>query len=139
MRVPSRGREYGLQFNLTPLIDIVFLLLIFFLVASYLSNSQIESGVELAHVRGGRPDRESTARRIVITIRADGTLSQGAELISHTGFEALLLAVPTEERPTVEVRLRADERAPFETIEPLLQACARAGITQLKFHVLQGE
>ena len=43
MRIPTRVRQLGVSLNLTPLIDIVFLLVIFFLVASHAARTESTS------------------------------------------------------------------------------------------------
>jgi len=53
MKIPGRVRGAGLKFNLTPMIDVVFNLIIFFLVASHYSRSEAVVDLEL-------PRRKST-------------------------------------------------------------------------------
>ena len=47
MRVPTRPRQPGIRFNITPLIDIVFLLIVFFLAATHLTQNEKLEAVEL--------------------------------------------------------------------------------------------
>lgn len=47
MRVPTRRRDTGLKFDITPLIDIVFNLVIFFLVATHFVSSEARETVDL--------------------------------------------------------------------------------------------
>ena len=55
MRAPKSTRSRGLGFNMTPMIDITFLLVIFFLVASHWSRQEVDLAVNL-------PSRKSSAR-----------------------------------------------------------------------------
>ena len=85
MRLPSQNVQRGLQFNITPLIDVVFLLIIFFLVAShFIRNEQVEQ-VELPVATQGR-DEEESASRVVITIATDQRLLLGSQEISLEDF-----------------------------------------------------
>ena len=76
MRLPTQNIQRGLQFNITPLIDVVFLLIIFFLVAShFIRNEQVEQ-VELPTATQGK-DEDEAASRIVITVATDQRLMLG--------------------------------------------------------------
>ncbi|MDB5390344.1 MAG: Biopolymer transport protein ExbD/TolR [Planctomycetaceae bacterium] len=139
MKIPTQARNSGLQFNLTPMIDIVFLLIIFFLVASYLSSSENQEAIQLAKAGGGRYDAEESSRRIIVTIDAEGKLLVGTKFLTLEEFAAQIQPAANE-KPIrdLEIRLRADKRVRYEKVEPLLVECAKAGITQIKFNVLPG-
>jgi biopolymer transport protein ExbD len=138
MRIPTQVRESGLRFNLTPLIDVVFLLIIFFLVASYIAGTENHADIELAEARSGDYDKEESPRRIVVTVTAEGTLQVSGKVVGDWDFEQLLNAErgPQGKRP-LEVWIRADRRVPYQVVEPLLLACARAGVTKVKFPTTQ--
>ena len=68
MRIPSaRGSAVG--FNMTPMIDIVFQLIIFFLVSSHLAQSQMQYVFDLPEAKTGQEQLESTqTTKIVINL-----------------------------------------------------------------------
>ena len=136
MRLPSQNVQRGLQFNITPLIDVVFLLIIFFLVAShFIHNEQVEQ-VELPVATQGR-DEEESASRVVITIATDQRLLLGSQEISLEDFERKLQIVAEQYGPgATELRIRADRTIPYSVVEPLLLAAARLGVNKVRFAVL---
>ena len=136
MRLPSQNVQRGLQFNITPLIDVVFLLIIFFLVAShFIRNEQVEQ-VELPVATQGR-DEEESASRVVITIATDQRLLLGSQEISLEDFERKLQIVAEQYGPgATELRIRADRTIPYSVVEPLLLAAARLGVNKVRFAVL---
>lgn len=137
MKIPSQARNYGVQFNLTPMIDIVFLLIIFFLVASYLSSSENHEAIQLSAAEGGRFDVPESARRIVVTVTSDGQFLINAKVVTIADFA--LQIHPRGNAPAdrdLEVRLRVDKRTPYELVEPLLVECAKAGISRIQFNVV---
>ncbi len=136
MRLPSQNVQRGLQFNITPLIDVVFLLIIFFLVAShFIRNEQVEQ-VELPVATQGR-DEEESASRVVITIATDQRLLLGSQEISLEDFERKLQVVAEQYGPgATELRIRADRTIPYSVVEPLLLAAARLGVNKVRFAVL---
>jgi biopolymer transport protein ExbD len=139
MRLPQRARGGGLKFNLTPLIDVVFNLIIFFLAASHLARSELAADIDLPLAGTGGPERAEVSRRMTVTLLADGTLNVGVRELALPQVEQLIAAGRTgdSDRPVdFELRIRADRRAPYSQIEPLLLACARSGVTKVRFAVL---
>ena len=141
MKIPSQARSYGVQFNLTPMIDIVFLLIIFFLIASYLSSNENHDVVQLSPAIGGQLDEAEFARRIVVTVTADGKFLINGMPVTIAEFSTQLRppgntdAGNAEDRD-LEVRLRVDKRVAYEVVEPLLVECAKAKISRIKFNVI---
>ncbi|HTI51902.1 MAG TPA: biopolymer transporter ExbD [Planctomycetaceae bacterium] len=134
MKLPTRSRGGGLRFNLTPMIDVVFNLIIFFLAASHLARSEIVADVELPEAATGGPEEADFNRRLIVTILGDGTLNVSGRELSLPQVEQLLPG--DDSAREFEVRIRTDRRVPYRHIEPLLLACARAGIAKVRFAVL---
>jgi biopolymer transport protein ExbD len=136
MRLPTDSVQRGLQFNITPLIDVVFLLIIFFLVAShFIRNEQVEQ-VELPTATQGR-DEDEVASRMLITIAADKRLMMSGHEATLDEIERRLQIIAEEHgAERTELRIRADRSIPYSVVEPLLLTAARNGVTKLRFAVL---
>lgn len=139
MRVPALRTTGSLGINLTPMIDVVFLLIIFFLMSSHLAQQETNVELELPAADSG-DDRPATApHRVLLNVPADGRLLLGGEAI-EPGELARRLAREREHHPDdLEVRIRADRRAPYRVVEPALSACAEAGVWRVQFAVVAGE
>src|SRR5437773_1297367 len=129
MRLPSQNVQRGLQFNITPLIDVVFLLIIFFLVAShFIRNEQVEQ-VELPTATQGKTEDEA-ASRIVVTVATDKRLILAGHEATVDEIERKLQIVAEQHGAgATELRIRADRSVPYSVVEPLLLAAARSGIS----------
>lgn len=136
MRVPSRPHRRGLRFNITPMIDVVFLLVIFFLVTAHFVQHQEVDAVELP-VATQTDDLEESPRRLVISILADRTLRAGGKDIAAEAFGTLLMQTIDGDPAGLEVRIRADRSVPYDVIEPLLLECARQGIRDVGVKVIE--
>ena len=66
MKIPRQARSRGLQFNITPLIDIVFLLVIFFLVATHFASSEVREPIDLPET-SETDERPQPPRRLTIS------------------------------------------------------------------------
>ena len=138
MRIPTRQRKLGLSFDITPLIDIVFQLVIFFLAATYIVRSDANEKVTLPKATMAQDQPPASARRFVITITAERAWLLGNRRTERAAVEQQLLAAAqtSEQAAEVEVRLRADARVPYSEIEPLMLTCAKLGIRKLGFAVI---
>jgi biopolymer transport protein ExbD len=139
MRFPQRGHGAGLKFNLTPMIDVVFNLIIFFLAASHLARSEIAADVELPAASTGGPEQSELTKRLTITVLPGGEFDVGGASCAMPRIEQMIAAgqgARKESRREFEVRIRTDRHVPYARIEPLLIACARSGVTKVRFAVL---
>lgn len=129
-------RTRSVSFNVTSLIDIVFLLIIFFLVASHVARSEAVEPVELPEVADPAGDESETPRRVVVTVMADRSMWVGGRQVLLPQVEQLILSASQEAGSDLEVRIRADHKATYNEIEPILLACAQFGVTRVGFAVL---
>ena len=137
MRIPTRVRRLGISLDLTPLIDIVFLLVIFFLVASHTARSESTEPVQLPLVGEVQDDQLQVPGRLVVTVTADCALHVGGRIVTLEQIKSLLAEASAEANSGgYEVRIRGDRRVPFRAVEPLMVACAQAGITRIGYAVL---
>ena len=137
MRIPTRVRQLGVSLNLTPLIDIVFLLVIFFLVASHAARTESTEPVDLPMIGEAEDDQITVPQRLVVTVTSDQSLHVGGRIVTLDQVSGLLKDAGSQAGTGgYEVRIRADRRVPFRVVEPLMVACARAGITRIGYAVL---
>lgn len=138
MRIPTRGRKLGLSFDITPLIDVVFQLIIFFLAATYIVRSDANEKVTLPKATMAQEQPPTSPRRFVITITAERAWLLGNQRTERAAIEQQLhaAALTPEQAADTEVRLRADARVPYREIEPLMLTCAKLGIRKLGFAVI---
>ena len=138
MRHSFLPEQRGRHFNMTPLIDVVFLLIIFFMTVGQLEQEQIEN-VALAKATKPEAPKGGSSFRVTLNVTADGALMAEGESISdyQLGLKlarAVKRAHAADQK--VEVRIRADRAAPYGYIEPILYLCSRLSIWRVKFSVL---
>jgi biopolymer transport protein ExbD len=141
MRVRTNLSRAALGFNMTPMIDVVFLLMIFFLVSSHLAQQEVQMELDLPRAGSGqRPDKDDVPRVVVNVlpeeqparrIMVGGRRIQDEELARLIEYESL------RRGRQVEVRIRSDRKVPYHVVEPVLVACARAGVWKVTFAVLE--
>lgn len=136
MRVPSVAtRRGGLRLNLTPLIDVIFNLIIFFLAASHFARNEPVEPVELPTATP-RDTENEPPRRVSITIAPGPRFLISGQEQERAVVEAMIAAeAGATNKGPLEVRIRSDHTVPFGEVEPLLIAAAKAGVSDVKFAV----
>jgi biopolymer transport protein ExbD len=114
--------------NVTPLLDLAFVLLIIFVITTPL----LEQSVKLELPRGGQPDDPKLKREDVKTVEItpEGRyVMDGNELTLEQVERALVLE--HGRNPDLVVAVRGDRRAYLESLLQLLDRCQRNGITRI--------
>lgn len=139
MRLPQTvSSRSAFRFNITPMIDVVFLLIIFFLVASYFLRSEQSRAVQLPSAVGGQADPGGVPTHLTITVEADGRWSIAGQPLAPAQIEARiqdLAAAAAAEGRTGQVRIRADRNAAYREIRQLIEICAAHQLRGIQFAV----
>ena len=139
MRLPGAARHRApFRFNITPMIDVVFLLIIFFLVASYFIRSEQSRSVNLPSAGHGQRDDEQNSQHLTITLEPDGQYSVGGEACTEDAILHRLRQLSSNQQDGVlsQVRIRADRKAHFAEIRRLIELCSQNQIVSIRFAVI---
>jgi len=122
--------------NMTPMIDVVFQLIVFFTATSTMVKTEYTAAVELPEAREGVQRQARDRKKVTANILADGTVIVAGQQVTLGQFRRMLEADMAAYGPErLEVLLRADRSARYGSVEPLLLLCARAGVWQVGFSV----
>ena len=135
MQIPNYTRSKEVGFNMTPMIDVVFLLIIFFLVSSHLAKQEAQMDIDLPNAESGMEAEASPTPRIVINITRSGQLLISGRRVSAAQIEDQLAEHLKNNGVNVEVRIRSDRQIPFLQVRPVMLACAKMGIWNVSFSV----
>jgi biopolymer transport protein ExbD len=139
MRLRSFQKRRALEINMTPMIDVVFQLLIFFMTCSQVSEANREV-LELPQLRGTEDQANS---EIIVNINRDGDLALGSERSSVPEVVAICLDEARRSHGNdpgrLQIAVRVDRRATCRTANELMEALAKAGITKVRLGVQTGE
>ena len=115
--------------NLTPMIDVVFLLIIFFMVATRFSDLEQNIELELPEVASDRLDRPPPQPRTVVVF-ADGHVELDSRTVTLDELKGSL-AAQQQTDPNTSVVVRGDASCEFQHIASAMAACRDAGISEL--------
>ena len=138
MRINTQQDDEGAEVQMAPLIDCMFLLLIFFLVATTLKKMERELPVELpqaAVAEEVRP-RESL---LVIGVDSVGNFYVNSENVGVNGREACRAAIAQAREHGVPVRIDGDTVASYGRVVEVLSWCKAVGLSDMKLHIRDKE
>lgn len=115
--------------NLTSMLDVVMLLIIFFMLSTQFREEEKQYDIQLPSVSdatalSGQPDE------IVVNIAASGALTVRTEPMSLTDLEAAMRQA-REKFPGQGVIIRGDGSGQYQHVMDAMSACRRAGIKNL--------
>jgi biopolymer transport protein ExbD len=123
--------------SLTPLIDVVFLLLIFFLVTSQFEEEERRLNIVLPSATSASP-MVHRPREIVVDVDADGNVYLRGQPTTLVELEKLLVAAVVENASNQSVIIRADGSASFQPVVSVMDLCNRAGVTDYSVTTREG-
>jgi biopolymer transport protein ExbD len=135
VKLPTRPRDSGVRFNITPLIDVCFNLIVFFAVASLYVKKETAEQVALPQARKVDANDRALPRRLVLTLRANRHMYVAGEDVTKRDIDQIVAEHCGGDPNQFEVRVRADKSVPYANVKPVILACARQGISNLKFAV----
>ena len=123
----STGRTQSAlaEINITPLVDVVLVLLVIFMLTAPVLQSGIEVAVPKTHTV-----REITEQRLVVTIDREQRVFLGDQTINIADLPGRLRQPNTDPAHQV-IYLRADEKVPFGAFASVMDAVKQAGITNI--------
>jgi biopolymer transport protein ExbD len=133
-------KEDSVEINLTPLIDVVFLLLIFFMVTTTFDRH--------ARLKVSLPESSTRAvqqqdKPIVLSIDAKGNYFINDRQIINQSIDTLKQAIlktvgDTESLKQTSLVLRADANTPHQSVVRAMDAASQLGVTKLSIATVEG-
>lgn len=136
MRLSKRKRPTRPNVDITPMIDVVFLLLIFFITVSQISQAQNDP-VQLPELSGSA-DQEPT--ELTINIRDTGEIVVEGRVYTEEAFISLVtrvLADQGDDPSRVTVVIRADTRVLAGSVNDVVKSLGRLQISRVRMAVVQ--
>jgi biopolymer transport protein ExbD len=167
MKIKRNDVQENVGFNMTPMIDIVFQLIIFFMLATDFSQMDLED-VTLPLAKNAESDEKPDKERLMINLchnpdleapcpkwskddiamrkcvdskhwvfRIRGKNLEMKELVRKLKAEGDISRDPATKLSERPAMIRADQFAPYEGIERIMMACSQAGIYKLEIGAAQ--
>jgi biopolymer transport protein ExbD len=131
MNLRSRAQLHHPGIQLAPLVDVLLLLLIFFLLTWNAARNENELDVKVPQASAAK-EKSAPPGDVVVNVKADGNLVVNRRTMTSAELEQLLkgLADLYSEQAVV---IRGDEAGAYKNIIGVLNICTEAGITNVAF------
>ncbi|MFV1967381.1 MAG: ExbD/TolR family protein [Pirellulaceae bacterium] len=134
MRLTKRRRTTRPDMNMTPMIDIVFLLIIFFMTVTQVSEVNKER-LQLPKLKGSQDQKRTT---LTINVSQDGELRVSGRTMTIAGLVGMVadeLQRLQGETSRLTVVIRADQRGTSRMVNEIVAALAKLRINLIRFAV----
>lgn len=135
MKPPEHLKPQGGRLNLTPMIDVVFLLIIFFIVSNNMIQQDNAIAVDLPTAETGVLPMEQQMKRLTVSISSRGILYVGTEIVDVERFRWIMAGCRKDWGEETEIQIRSDKNTHYGMIRPILLMAAESGITKVAFTV----
>jgi biopolymer transport protein ExbD len=123
------------DFPMTPMIDMVFLLLVFFMTVSTLAQADRRLKLDLPESASSDvPDDLSD--RGTISLDAEGQIYLGAVAQTLESMQAIIKE-SLSHNPELRIQVRADQATPYREIKKVLRSCAEVGAYEVIYATYQ--
>lgn len=133
----SRFPQPKENINMTPMIDVVFQMIIFFVCTVQLEKEAINESIRLPDSPNGpMVAEEKDPRTITIEVDARGRISIARTPLSEARLHKVLVKTVTEygvSGPSIPIRIRAAGSALHSDVKSVLDACTSAGLYKISF------
>ena len=119
----------GIQ--LAPLVDVLLLLLIFFLMTWNAARNENELDVKVPKARAAR-EKSAPIGDVIVNVKADGNVVVNRRTLSGPDLTTLLQGLVKLDADQAVV-IRGDEAGAYKNIVNVLNICSEAGITNIAF------
>lgn len=123
------------DFPMTPMIDMVFLLLVFFMTVSTLARA--DKQIELDLAESSQSDvPEDLSDRGTVSLDAEGRIFLASRALEIKEMQAEMKAA-LKMNPDLRIHVRADRATPYKDIKKVLKACAEVGAYEVIYATYQ--
>jgi biopolymer transport protein ExbD len=125
------------KLDMTPMIDVVFQLIIFFVVTAAMQNKAMETNVRMAMAPNGPVEPVKDPRTVMVDVVADGSIQIMKTRISEGQLLTILNNARKTSGQSTPVVIRGDLTTKHEAIKRVMDICGKAGLWKIRFAALK--
>lgn len=129
----KRRRTREANVNMTPMIDVVFQMIIFFVVTIEMDKKLINEKIRLAMSPDGPAIVKKDPRTVVVEVDAKGRITIAQRPVTPAFFTKIMRKAVQEWGQSTPVLIRGDARTRHEDIRRVVDACTHAGLWKVSF------
>lgn len=123
----------SVAFQLAPMLDVVFLLLIFFIVTQTFSLTEQDLDVKVPSAEKGEKNESRSINEIILNVRKDGTVTINREVFSLESLGPKMRRMAFAGGDKTPVLIRGDADCSYQDIVNVIDVCLKERIYNLRF------
>jgi biopolymer transport protein ExbD len=131
MNFRSRAAPHHPGIQLAPLVDVLLLLLIFFLLTWNAARNENELDVKVPKASAAK-ERSAPIGDVVVNVKADGNVIVNRRTLTGPDLTTLLKGL-VQLNADQAIIIRGDEAGAYKNIVSVLNICSEAGVTNVAF------
>ena len=133
-----RRRREQVEINLASLIDVVFILLLFFVVTTTFTR-ETRMQVDLPEAASGTPPEQSELKQLEVVISADGTFSLNGQALIKNDLYTLMAALQKESGGdnSLPLTISADAKTSHQSVITAMDAAGKLGFAHLRITTVE--
>ena len=129
--IETKKKEEALQLNMTPMIDMVFLLIIFFLTATTFTQKEREQDVLLPTTSDSVGSlSKALTRSLIINVKKDGSFFVAGKKYAEDDLLLIVSSQNAQLNNELKVKIRADRRTRYGNVARVLAIVDQAGVSR---------
>lgn len=139
MKFRRKPRE-NVEINLASLIDVVFILLLFFVVTTTFTR-ETQLKVDLPEAASGTPPEQTELKQVEILIAADGTFSVNGQQLMESNLDNLMAALQKESSGdnSLPLIISADAQTHHQAVVTAMDAAGKLGFSHLRLTTVEAQ
>ena len=139
MKFRRKARE-NIDIGLAPLIDVVFILLLFFVVTTTFTR-ETQLKVDLPEAVSGTPPQEAEKKRLEVVIDAEGNYLLNEKALIKNDLDTLMAALAKESAGDTSLPLiiSADGKTPHQAVITAMDAAGKLGFAHLRMTSVEAQ
>ena len=124
---------------ISSMIDIIFLLIIFFVVTAAMDKEVEDAEVLLASAPHGKPIKKKDPRSVTINVRMNGDITLGGRIVPASMVSDVLKIAASQYGSDLPIIVRADERTYRGFVKKVMDAITKTRLYKVKFQAIKGD
>lgn len=131
--------DTNVEMDMTPIIDVVFNLVIFFMLTANMSQQAVET-LKLPKATEADTKAKADPLRLIVNINSKGEVKVAGQLMNDNALIPLLKIEADQERDPTNPKLsnkavliRADQSTVYDDVQKVMQLCTQVGIWKIEF------
>lgn len=139
MKFRRKPRE-NVEIGLAPLIDVVFILLLFFVVTTTFTR-ETQLKIDLPEADSATPVQETQLKQLEVMIAADGSYALNGQQLVKSDLATLSSALQKESGgdSSLPVVISADARTPHQAVITAMDAAGKLGFSHLRITTVEAQ